>query len=168
MNVKIITILLALALALTGCTKKEPFIPNVIYGDYDNPKNTTEYAQNKLAETAAAVSNSLEQLAEIEKAVHPHAKIPPPPSPESLGMAQYVSIDWVGPIAELVHKIAKASHYHVKILGREPAVPVIVAIKAKNKPLADVVRNISFQAQRQATLAVYPRSKIIELRYLKP
>jgi defect-in-organelle-trafficking protein DotD len=169
MKIKSLSLLiLATAILVTGCARKYPFVPEIMYGNYDNLRTTTEYTQNKLAETAASVSTSLEQLAEIERAIHPHAKMPPPPNPHSIGMGQYVSIDWVGPIDQLLRRLAAASHYHVKILGREPAVPVIVSIRVKNKPLADVVRNIGFQAQKQAILAIYPHSKIVELRYLRP
>lgn len=122
-------------------------------------------AEAALAEAAVSVSNSLGKLAEIQQAVHPQAKLPEPPNAARIGMADLASVDWTGPIEPLVRRVASASHYKVRVLGTAPAIPIIVSITAKDTPLADILRDIGFQAEQQATLMLYPSSHVIELRY---
>jgi len=124
-------------------------------------------AEAKLADAATSVSDSLRQLAEIEQATHPQARLPKPPVPESIGMAQITSIEWSGPVEPLIKKIAEISHYKVRILGTAPAIPVLVSISAKDTPLADILRDAGFQCGDKANVVVYPDKKTIELRYKK-
>lgn len=121
----------------------------------------------KLTTAANSVSNSLRELAEIDKAVHPQAKLPSPIEPDMIGMGQLGSIDWSGPVEPLVKKIAEATNYKFKALGTPPAIPILVSITAKDTPLADILRDAGFQCGRKANIVVYPASKIIELRYVK-
>lgn len=122
-------------------------------------------AELKLADSAVAVSDSLHQLAEIEKAKNPQARLPSPPSADLIGMNQLASLEWNGPIAPLVDKIAKATNYKARILGKQPAVPILISISAKDTPMADILRDATFQCGNKANIVVYPASKTIELRY---
>lgn len=122
-------------------------------------------AESKLAESAIAVSDSLRQLAEIEKAKNPQARLPSPPSADIIGMSQLASLEWNGPVAPLVDKIAKATNYKVRVLGKQPAVPILLSISAKDTPMADILRDATFQCGNKANIVVYPASKTIELRY---
>jgi defect in organelle trafficking protein DotD len=124
-------------------------------------------AEERLADAATSIDTSLRQLAEVERAVHPAAKLPAPPLPEMIGMAQLASVEWSGPVGSLVEKIAAASKYKVRTLGHSPAIPILVSISAKNTPIADILRDASFQCGSKANVAVYPASKVIELRYAK-
>jgi len=124
-------------------------------------------AEVKLADAAVSVSSSLRQLAEIERATHPQAKLPSPPSAEIIHMNQLASVQWTGPVGPLVDKIAKAANYKLRVLGKQPAIPILVAIAAKDTPLADILRDATFQCGSKANIVVYPASKVIELRYAK-
>lgn len=124
-------------------------------------------AEKKLTSAATSINQSLQELAGIERAVHPQAKLPAPIDPDAIDMAQLSSIDWTGPIGPLVKKIAAASNYKVHTLGTPPAIPIIVAVSAKDIPLADILRDAGFQCGAKANIAVYPAHKIIELRYKK-
>jgi len=108
----------------------------------------------------------LQQLAALEKAKEPHSVLPPLPDPDQIGMGQVISIDWSGPIEPIINKLARASHYTLRVLGHHPPIPVLVTITAKNTPLAYVLRDINFQAEGKANIMTYPQRKIIELRYL--
>ena len=138
-----------------------------VHIDSSYDKRSQHEAEAKLSETAASVSRSLAELAEIERATHPHAKILSPVDPDMIGMGQLASIDWNGPIAPLVKKIAEASKYKLNILGTPPGIPVLVSITAKDTPLSDVLRDANFQCGNKANVVVYPASRIIELRYTK-
>lgn len=151
--------IISIIFLLAGCAEPVPPKP-------DTTVNVDDAAQVKLAEAAVSVSNSLIELAQMEKAIHPAARLPAAPDPNSIGMGQLASVNWNGPIEPLVRKIAAASHYRVRILGKSPAIPAIVSINAHNIPLADILRDASFQAAKKVDVVIYPRRRIIELRYL--
>lgn len=155
---KLSIILFTFTLALVGCAKAPSETPTTL--------DTSDTApQAKLAEAALAVSQSLEQLAAMEKAVHPAVKIPPPPDPTSIGMGQLASVTWNGPVEPLIRKIAAITHYKLRVIGRQPAIPALVSISAQNTPLASILRDASFQAQQKANIVLYPQRRIIEIRY---
>lgn len=126
-----------------------------------------QVAETKLADAATSVSQSLQELAAMERAEHPRARLPVPVVPDQIGMGQLASLDWTGPVGPLVNKIAHASHYQVHVLGTAPAIPILVSITAKDTPLADILRDAGFQCGKKANIVVYPASRIIELRYAK-
>ena len=138
---------------------------NLLSSIDSNKANDRRETDAALSEAAVSVSNSLNKLAEIQQAVHPQAKLPPPPNAEKIGMADLASVDWTGPIEPLVRKIAAASQYRLRVLGHSPAIPIIVSITAKDTQLADLLRDIGFQSEQQASLVLYPSSRVIELRY---
>lgn len=156
-----------LLLIVAGCTHNYDSAPPPNKIAIISNDTVAKDAETKLAESAASVSTSLQQLAEIERASHPQARLPSPPVPEMIGMAQLATIEWSGPIGPLVGKIAAASHYKVRTLGHPPAIPILVSISAKSTPLADILRDATFQCGSKANIVVYPASKTIELRYAK-
>ena len=88
-----------------------------------------------------------------------------PINAQDTGMTQVVSIDFNGTLDDVMKNIAKMSNYSLKTIGTPPSIPVIINLTEKNKVLADILRNVSYQAAKQATIKVYPNKKIIELRY---
>lgn len=159
-------IIIMFTFLLAGCGAKNCVFPT----NYAVPtlpyQVNADDAEIKLAEAAVSVSKSLDCLAEIEKASHPCLRLPPPMDASRFGLACPASVDWVGPVEPLIKRIADATCYRVRVLGREPAIPVIVSINAKNIPFADILRNISLQIHKKACIVVYPNSRVIELRYI--
>ncbi|OGT60084.1 MAG: hypothetical protein A3F14_06465 [Gammaproteobacteria bacterium RIFCSPHIGHO2_12_FULL_43_28] len=123
--------------------------------------------ENSLAEASYSVSRSVVDLAETAQAAHPMPDVAPPPNPASYGMAGLTTVDWSGPVEPLVRQVAKASNYRVRVLGTQPAIPVIVTLYEKNAMLGDVLRDIGYQCGRRAAVVVYAESRVIELRYAK-
>ncbi|MBA2654542.1 MAG: type IVB secretion system lipoprotein DotD [Gammaproteobacteria bacterium] len=164
MNKKLLIVLI-ITFLLVGCTTRKYVVAT------NNAVPTLPYQLNaddaeiKLAEAAVSVSRSLDSLAEIEKAAHPCVRLPPPIDAPRFGLACLASVDWIGPVEPLLRRIADATHYCVRVLGRPPAIPVIVSITAKNTAFADILRNISLQIHKKACIVVYPNSRVIELRY---
>jgi len=149
-----------LVIQLTGCTTESKVA--IINNDKD-----LRSAGTKLTATADSINKSLLELAEIDRATHPQARLPNPVEPSMIGMGQLGSIDWSGPVAPLVKKIAEATNYKFKVLGSPPAIPILISIAAKDTPLADILRDIAFQCGSRANIVTYPASKTIELRYVK-
>lgn len=152
---------------LTGCSNSSTYNHasnrEVVIVRHD----TNFDAETKMAEAASSVSDSLQQLAVIERATHPQVRMPSPQAPEITGMTQMATIEWTGPVEPLVKKIAQATHYKLRVLGRAPPIPIIVAISAKDTLMADILRDVTFQCGTKANISVYPASRVIELRYAK-
>lgn len=123
--------------------------------------------ENSLAEASFSVSRSIVDLAETEQAADPNLGIEPPPSPASYGMAGLTTIDWSGPVEPLIRQIANASNYRVRVLGTQPAIPVLVTVNAKNVMLGDVLRDVGYQCGKRACVILFPESRVIEIRYAK-
>lgn len=131
------------------------------------PGYNVSKSEATLAEASYAVSRSVVDMAEIEQAAHPLPALAPPPSPASYGMGGITSIDWSGPVEPLLRQIAKAADYRVRVLGTEPAIPVLVTVYQKNAMLGDILRDIGYQCGVRASVVVFPDSRVIELRYAK-
>ena len=131
------------------------------------PSNNQEidFVESKLINAAHSISHSLTELASIESANAESSSLPAPLDAEEIGMAAKVSLEWVGPIEPLINRLASKTSYTVHYLGSQPPMPVIVSISAHNQSMASILRNAKYQAQKFADIAVYPTTKIIELRY---
>jgi defect-in-organelle-trafficking protein DotD len=124
-------------------------------------------AEQQLAEAATSINYSLQELASMQKAVYPAAKLPDLPDANRIGMGRFASIDWTGPVEPLVRNVAAVTNYKVRVLGKNPAIPIIVSITARNQPVAVILRNAAYQAGNRANIVVYPNSRVIELRYAR-
>lgn len=151
--------LLVLAAILSACsttTSKKP--------PYNHPSDD---ASIKLAEAATSVSRSMMEMAKVEKVITPPKLDNTMTIPSSYNLQARASVDWSGPIEELTNRIAKAAHYRLRVLGREPAVPVVISINAKDESLAQILRDVDYQAGKKAFIHVYPNRQVVELRYAK-
>lgn len=129
--------------------------------------NPSDDATIKLAEAAVSVSDSMLEMARIEKVIIPPGKDNTLTIPNAYNMQARASVDWSGPIEELTARIAKAAHYKLRVLGQVPAVPVLISLSIKDVSLAELLRDIDYQAGRKANIHVYPNSQVVELRYAK-
>ena len=124
-------------------------------------------SEASLAEASYSVSRSVVDLAETAQAAHPLPSLAPPPSPATYGMAGLTTVDWSGPVEPLVKQIAYAANYRVRVLGTQPAIPLLVTVYAKNTMLGDILRDVGYQCGRRGTVTIFPESRVIELRYAK-
>jgi defect-in-organelle-trafficking protein DotD len=106
-------------------------------------------------------------MARVEKIVTPPHEDNVRTIPNALALQTTASVDWSGPIAELTDRIAKAANYQLHVLGEPPAVPVLISLDVNDEPLTAILRNIDYQAGKRASIHVYPKLKVIELRYAK-
>ena len=159
MNKKLI-VLIAGSLLLAGCRGTAFMKPPL--------NQPSDDATIKLAEAASSVSDSMLEMAKVEKVVYrPKTKDNILAIPNAYNLQARASIDWSGPIHELTARIAKAAHYRLRVLGKEPAIPVLISLNIKDESLAEILRNIDYQAGKKAYLHVYPNSQVVELRYAK-
>ncbi|OGT32754.1 MAG: hypothetical protein A3C44_00420 [Gammaproteobacteria bacterium RIFCSPHIGHO2_02_FULL_39_13] len=126
---------------------------------------TDEQSQQQIAEAAVVVGKSLQELSAVQMTVHPPKKLRKPFDTRIPGMGKMASISWTGPVEPLLKKIAQATNYHLRIIGKKPMLPVLVSLNIRNKPIADILRNVLYQVVMKADVAVYASSRTIELRY---
>lgn len=124
-------------------------------------------ANIKLAEAATSISDSMLQMARVQKVITPPKRDNTLTIPNSSTLQTRASVDWSGPVEELTERIAKAAHYRIRVLGKEPAIPVLISLDIEDQSLAEILRNIDYQAGKKATIHVFPNSQVIELRYAK-
>jgi defect-in-organelle-trafficking protein DotD len=133
-----------------------------------NKNNTAVDNQNAnitLAQASSTISDSLTASEEIQRATTSPLSMKSLPDADSYNMDALASIDWSGPIGPIVKKIAQASQYELHVLGRPPALPVLISIHQKNTQLGYILRDIDYQAGAKANIVVFPDKRIIELRY---
>ena len=121
----------------------------------------------RLAEAATSVNRSMREMERIDKVVTPPHRSNKLNIPSSYPLWMHASVDWSGPIREITCRVAKAAGYHCNVLGKAPAIPVLISITCKNKTLREILRDIDYQAGKKASIHVYPHRKIVELRYAK-
>lgn len=148
-------IVLALLSGCTGTFRKPPV------------NNPSDDATIKLAEAAVSVSDSMLEMAKVEKIITPPHRDNTLTIPNAYNMQARASVDWSGPIEELTARISKAAHYKLRILGQAPSVPVLISLNIKDESLAEILRDIDYQAGKKAYIHVYPNSQVVELRYAK-
>jgi defect-in-organelle-trafficking protein DotD len=167
---KILLLLLPLSVALAACSSSPRTVKldlNYVTKDSVPVQAIDKNAQANMAESSTSISHSLQQLAAIQQASHPDLRMPQTYNAGELHMTERTSIDWTGPVEPLLHKVAKAGHYKLVVVGTKPVIPVLVAVSKRNKPLADIFHDIRYQVINKAQILIFPKKNILELRYLK-
>lgn len=151
-------ILLAAAILLTGChaTFKKPPV-----------NDPSDDANIRLAEAATSISESMLEMAKTEKVITPKHRNNHLTIPNTGSLQARASVDWSGPIEELTARLAKAANYRLVVLGKEPSIPLLISVTTRDESLAEILRDIDYQARKKADIRVYPHSQVVELRYAK-
>lgn len=150
----------ALLFALGGCAL--PKIPTKI----QDPQVAVspDSIAARLAEAADRSSRSLETLAAVEQADNPNAAIASiPNAPQEL--RRTITVDWYGPVEQVTQEVAGRASYNFKVFGSSPPTPVIVTIRAQNRQVIDVLRDIGLQLGNLANLRVDAATRAIEIHY---
>jgi len=126
---------------------------------------TDDEAQAQIAEAATSIGHSLQELSAVQMTVHPPKSLNKPYNPRVIGMDKLASLNWTGPVEPALQSIAKATNYRLRVIGRAPVIPVFISIDVNNTPIADILRDITYQVIMKADIALYPNSRVIELRY---
>lgn len=121
--------------------------------------------EQQMAESAARAANSLETLAMIQR-----ARTAPAPSaidestlpPE---LARKATVEYTGPVAELVRELATTIGYAFLETGNRRGAPGMVSVDSRDISVAKVLEDAGLQVQAYATVIVDPNMKRIELRY---
>jgi len=131
------------------------------------PDDQTAAINASLNSAAQSASVSLQQLSALEQAQHPGMDRMPFSNIHDPALDQLILARWYGPIEPLLSMVAVKVGYQFQVYGKKPAVPVLIDIDDQDNlvPAINVLRNISLQAGTKATLLIYPKQKVISLRY---
>lgn len=117
-----------------------------------------------LAGAADRASVALETLAAVEQARSPGVAVSPiADAPPELMRA--ITVNWVGPVEPIAHKMADRAGYVFQTIGTAPVAPLVVSIDVENKPVIDVLRSIGLQMGMRADVRVNAGRKIVEIHY---
>ncbi|MEO0393106.1 MAG: DotD/TraH family lipoprotein [Pseudomonadota bacterium] len=154
---------LATAALLAGCGVAPPFEtataitpPSVV--------TTLDPVSQSLLAAAERTSDALDRLSLVEQTRTP---VPDPGrvSQAPPGLDRKANIDWNGPLAPLVARIAAEGGYEFRTVGDVPVVPVVVDITRDDETLVEILRNIGYQATGRALVSVDVAQRRIEVRY---
>lgn len=117
-----------------------------------------------LADAADRASRALETLASVEQARTPVSGISSVPN-APMELRRPVTIDWVGPVENIARTLAERASYSFMAIGDQPPAPVIVTVRARKKPIIDVLRDIGLQITNRGKILVDGRQKVVEVQY---
>lgn len=132
--------------------------------------NTQSLLNDRLVEAIERSSSANRAIAETEVATAapdrpgPGANVPPNVTlpPEAV---QPVTVDWQGPIDELLEDMAERAGYSFSVDGNPPTNMMMVNLRAEEEPLFGVVRRAGNQVHGYADIAFNPSARSIEIRY---
>jgi len=129
--------------------------------------NPQSMVVSNLDQAAGSVSDSLADLAAIDKATHPVAKVPFVDL-QGPRLDQPVDITWNGPIAPLLDRVAKSIGYHLQTYGKTPLIPILIDVDTMGQDVSakQIVSNADLQAGTRASVMIFPAEQIISLRYM--
>lgn len=117
-----------------------------------------------LSDAATRATRALETLAAMEQTqmpIKPIASVPQ--APQELQRA--VTFNWTGPVEPLVQELARKAGYSYGVIGAQPPLPITINLRATNKPLINVLRDIGMQMGARGDLNVNAQSRMFELQY---
>lgn len=119
----------------------------------------------RLAAAVDRASAALQTLAAVEQARNPGIAVQGVPyAPQEL--RRTVTLDWVGPVEPILHRLADRAGYEFNVNGDVPPSPVVVTVRAKQKSVVEVLRDVGLQAGTRADVAVDPERRLVELSYV--
>jgi defect-in-organelle-trafficking protein DotD len=133
------------------------------------PEEPPLKTQQHIAEAAGSIDRSLVALYEVERAKKPidvGIKAEPYPEPIYPSLKRLFNVDWVGPVEPLLRDIATLTDYRLKVMGDEPAIPVIVSVENDKITAHELLREIRAEVYLRADILIFPDSGVIELHYL--
>jgi defect-in-organelle-trafficking protein DotD len=76
-----------------------------------------------------------------------------------------VSLRWAGPIGGVIKRLAQRARWDFEEVGNAPVSKIPVFIDTKNQSIAQVLRNIGYQAGARADVIVNPSVPSLTVAY---
>lgn len=111
-----------------------------------------------LAETQNAVALKTMTPAQASQVKWQSSYVPP-------GMDMLMTLDWAGRPEPVIQMCAEGAGYRFTTLGKAPVQDIVIRVRAKDRPVVDVLRDVGTQMGHLGTLRIIPETKTVELRY---
>jgi len=149
-------------LMLAGCASETQIATAPVVINYHQPEIAAS-----LDQAAESATQSLAQLAAIQKARYPQGSNMPYANLHSEALDTFITLEWYGPVAPALTQIADAIGYKLQVFGKPPQTPILVNVNDSQQKTSaiNLIRNIDLQAGLNANVLVYPKLKLISLRY---
>lgn len=128
-------------------------------------ESTNDTSRDAVIAAAESVNSSITELEKIERYRQPRIVSLNDENMSRYNLGQRVAVDWAGPIEPFLQEVAAVAGYKFKVVGLNPAIPVLIDIAHQNVELGDIIREANFQSKERVNLVVFPQSKTLELRY---
>lgn len=118
----------------------------------------------RLADAADRTAKAMDTLAAVEQAKSPAPvaqridNVPPE-------LARTITINWVGPVAQVTRRMADRANYRFIELGDMPPVPIVINLDVVNTPIIDVLRDIGLQMNGRGSVVVDGQRRVVEVNY---
>lgn len=158
------TRLAGFSLAIAACVTLAGCAGNPVR--IDNPQLAAEpdKVSAMLAQAADRSAKALENLAAIEQTRAPQVNMAPPADlPAELRRG--VTVNWVGPVAQVTKMMADRASYAFHTAGDEPATPIVVTVDQENVPIFDVLRSIGLQMGNRGDISIDAATRSVTLTY---
>lgn len=149
-------------LALAGCASVAQ--QNAGPAPKVESKPSTVSVEGEISKVAKSIDANLKRLTEIEETARKAPPVVKPKVPDGPLTAK-ISVLWKGPAEGILAKVAEDTGFRFKVVGKEPAIPLIVNIDVKNEQVVEVLRSIGLQLGGAANVNVSLRDKVIEVVY---
>ncbi|WP_419901139.1 DotD/TraH family lipoprotein [Kiloniella sp.] len=160
--------LCVLGLALQGCEtlQDDSFFKVFSTQTKNDPVEVISQTPNltKLDQASTTAAHALATLSRIESAKTPLLAAKAPGLIPDI-LKQPVTIDWTGPLDGVAQRLATLARYEFQVIGKTPAVPVIIHLASKDIPLIEAFKNTGQQAGTRALLRIDTRRSKVEIIY---
>lgn len=123
--------------------------------------------QASLTQAANQTQGSLAELSSIEKMRFQKNNAMPLADVDDPALNALITIKWYGPIEPLLQQVASLTGYQFQAFGKPPFSPILVNVDDSDNPVSAlaIIRNVDVQAGLNAQILIFPKQKIISLRY---
>lgn len=125
-----------------------------------------DQVDSALSQSADRVSSAMRHMAEIETARKVVENAPIDQSLVPPEMSKEIDIAWSGPLDQAVEHLALTMGWSFGIIGKKPAVPVIVTMSAKGRPIVEIMQTFAAQAIGAAKINVDAGGRRLEVEYV--
>lgn len=141
---------------LVGCQAKHPIKPIATEPDI---------VSTRLAQAAEKAASALDTISEIEQVRAPSLPATPDYSNAPAALQQLMTVEWSGPVEQVLQTLAARVGMQFRTQGNKPAVPLLVSLNVYQKPIIEVLSDLGLQVGRRAEITVQGQKGYIEIRY---
>jgi len=145
--------------AMSGCAKPPQAVPG---------PPETDPAIVELSRAADSIHKDLNLLSRIrqeESGVHEQVKAYKTP-PANSRISEPITLSWSGPLEPAVEVVARKVGYNFRVIGSAPSQPVLVNLRATDKPAFEILEDMGWQAGDKAGVVLNQEQKELQIIYL--